>query len=137
MAGYSGTPLIKKLGIKEGHTVALINKPRGFETELGELPAGTRCGSRPRAGTDLILFFTSSRDELKNKFGQLAGMLKGAGMLWVAWPKKASGLATDLSFEVMQRIGLEAGLVDTKICSINDIWSGLKFVIRVKDRPKT
>ncbi len=136
MAGYSKTPLIKKLGIKEGYRVALVDSPKGFSKELGTLPAGVRVGPRTTNSLDLILLFVRSEEELKRKFILLAANLKTNGMIWVAWPKKSSGFVTDLSFGNVQRIGLDAGLVDVKICAVNDIWSGLKFVYRLKDRSR-
>ena len=135
MAGYSGTPLAKKLGIKEKFRVALGNAPQGFRKELGELPDGVTFVKESKKPVDLILLFVKSRSELSKNFAKLASKLAPAGMLWVAWPKKASGVPTDLSFEAVQEIGLTAGLVDTKICAIDEVWSGLRFVIRVKDRP--
>jgi hypothetical protein len=134
MAGYSGTPLIKKLGIKEDFEVALINAPAGFDNELGALPEGARVRRLTRDHTDFILIFVQRSAELNRRFAELASRLKPAGMLWVAWPKKAAKMETDLTFNVVQRIGLDAGLVDVKICAINEVWSGLKFVIRLKDR---
>jgi hypothetical protein len=134
MAGYSGTPLIKKLGIKEDFEVALINAPAGFDKELGALPAGATVRRLARGRADFILIFVRRSSELNGRFAELASMLKPAGMLWVAWPKKAAKIETDLTFNVVQRIGLDAGLVDVKICAIDEIWSGLKFVIRLKDR---
>ena len=136
MAGYSGTPLIKKLGIKEQFHIALIGAPPDFLEELGPIPEGVKILSKPKAPLDFVIVFVKSRVVLENTFRQLAATLKPAGMIWVAWPKKASGVPTDLSFDPVQKIGLEAGLVDVKICAVNDIWSGLKFVIRVKDRKK-
>lgn len=135
MAGYSETPLVLKLGIKENQRVALINAPRNFQKELGLLPAGAVVVARLQASLDLILFFASSQSELMKNFARLKARLVPNGMLWVAWPKKSSGVKTDLSFEVVQRVGLGAGLVDTKVCAVNDVWSGLRFVIRLKDRP--
>lgn len=134
MAGYSGTPLVKKLGIKEGYRIALVNAPRNFQKELGPLPAGALVVSRLQPSLNLILFFAASQSELTRNFAGLAKRLVSNGMLWVAWPKKSSGVASDLSFEVVQAVGLREGLVDTKICAVNDVWSGLRFVIRLKDR---
>ena len=134
MAGYSGTPLAKKLGIKEGHRIALVNAPQNFERELGPLPAGVVIVQRLQPSLNLILFFAASQSELTKRFAGLAKRLVSNGMLWVAWPKKSSGVATDLSFEVVQRIGLAEGLVDTKVCAVNDVWSGLRFVFRLQDR---
>jgi len=134
VAGYSGTPLAKKLGIKEGYRIALVNAPQNFERELGPLPAGVVIVQRLQPSLNLILFFAASQSELTRRFAGLAKRLVSNGMLWVAWPKKSAGVATDLSFEVVQRIGLAEGLVDTKVCAVNDVWSGLRFVFRLQDR---
>jgi hypothetical protein len=134
MAGYSGTPLVKKLGIKEGSRVALINAPENFQAELEELPADVRFMKTTTKALDLILFFVLGERILARDFKTLAARLTSNGMIWIAWPKKSSGVATDLTFERVQRIGLDAGLVDVKICAIDDTWSGLKFVYRLKDR---
>ena len=134
MAGYSGTPLAKKLGIKAGHRVGLIGALEGFEETLEGLPEGVRFSRRAAGRFDVILFFTRSHDELERRFAALAGRLHKAGGLWVAWPKKASGVATDLAEDSVRHAGLEAGLVDNKICAIDEIWSGLRFVYRLKDR---
>jgi hypothetical protein len=136
MAGYSGTPLIKKLGIKEGFRVALVNSPKGFKKELGSLPDRARYAPYAAYSLDVILLFVNSEAELRRKFLLLSANILANGMLWVAWPKKSSGVATDLSFTNVQRIGLDAGLVDVKICAVNDVWSGLKFVYRLKDRTR-
>ena len=136
MAGYSGTPLSKKLGIKEGFRVALVGAPTGFRRELVDLPKQVSFVTSLEDDLDLILFFTKSRAELSANFSRLSSKLAPAGMLWIAWPKKASGVETDLSDYVVRDTGLEAGLVDVKVCAVNDVWSGLKFVIRVKDRPR-
>lgn len=134
MAGYSSTPLVKKLGIKENARILLVDAPAGFLEELGPLPSSVSINKRPMKSLDFILLFVKTRSQLAKSFSKLAGNLSPAGMLWVAWPKKASGVATDLSFDSVQKEGLSAGLVDTKICAIDEIWSGLKFVIRLKDR---
>jgi len=135
MAGYSGTPLAKKLGIKEGFRVSLIGAPGGFLEELSDLPPRVNFVTSLAAQLDLILFFAKSQSDMTRNFPRLAAKLKPAGALWIAWPKKASGVATDLSDNSVRQIGLDAGLVDVKVCAVNEIWSGLKFVIRVKDRP--
>jgi hypothetical protein len=136
MAGYSGTPLVKKLGIKEGFRVALVGAPAGFRSELLDLPARVSFVTSVTVDLDLILFFATTQLELTRNFSRLASKLVPTGMLWIAWPKKASGVASDLSDNAVREIGLDAGLVDVKVCAVNEIWSGLKFVIRVKDRPK-
>lgn len=135
-AGYSGTPLVKKLGIKEGFRVALVGAPEGFRGELEGLPNGVSFVTTVRSQLDFILFFATTRSELTINFSLLAARLAPTGMLWISWPKKAAGVATDLSDSIVREIGLDAGLVDVKVCAVNEIWSGLKFVIRVKDRPK-
>lgn len=134
MAGYSGTPLTKKLGIKEGSRVLLVNAPKNFASELRPLPANVRFVSRAAKAVDLILLFAKSESALITVFAKLAAKIAPDGTLWIAWPKKGSGVPTDLSFNNVQQIGLDAGLVDVKICAIDDIWSGLKFVYRLRDR---
>ena len=134
MAGYSGTPLVKKLGIKEGSRIALVNAPDNFQAELVELPDNVKLMKSTTKSLDLILFFVLSERVLVRDFAKLAARLTSNGMIWIAWPKKSSGVTTDLTFEHVQRIGLDAGLVDVKICAIDDTWSGLKFVYRLKDR---
>ena len=135
-AGYSGTPLPKKLGIKPGHRVRLVDAPPGFERTLGELPASVELvGGDAEAGLDVIVCFTTSGDALRARFDALAGALAPAGMLWVAWPKKASKVPTDLTEDVVRGIALERGMVDVKVCAIDATWSGLKLVYRLADRP--
>ena len=135
MAGYSGTPLVKKLGFKEGFRTGLVNPPRGIQKELAPLPndVSISLGSLIKP-LDLIILFADSQKMLKAEFPRLARKLTQNGMLWIAWPKKASGIATDLSGNTVRDIGLAAGLVDVKVCAINDVWSGLKFVYRLEDR---
>jgi hypothetical protein len=135
MAGYSGTPLVKKLGFKNGFRAALVNSPKAFQKELRPLPDDVKVftGAVPK-GLDLIVLFTDSQQTLLKEFPRLARKLVQYGMLWIAWPKKASGVNTDLSESIVRGIGLDAGLVDVKICAVNDVWSGLKFVYRLKDR---
>ena len=134
MAGYSETSLVKKLGIKEGSRIALVSPPKAFRKTLGPLPARVKVVSQTLDDLDLILFFAKKESELAGAFALLAERLKPAGMLWIAWPKKSSGVATDLAFNNVQALGLSAGLVDTKICAVDEVWSGLKFVFRLKDR---
>ena len=136
MAGYSGTPLIKKLGVKEGFRIAIVDGPATFLKTLGEMPAMVTVVSRLQWPLDLVVLFAESEQRLAKKFPMLADKLTGNGMIWVAWPKKSSGVPTDLLFDSVQRIGLDCGLVDVKICAIDEIWSGLKFVYRLKDRSK-
>ena len=133
-AGYSGTPLVEKLGIERGSTIAILAAPPGYDRTLGPLP---RPVSRKRSLSgplDFIQFFTSRRAELERRFAQLASALAPAGMLWISWPKQASGVPTDLTEQVIRAIGLAHGLVDVKVCAVDAVWSGLKFVRRLKDR---
>jgi len=118
MAGYSGTPLPKKLGIKESHRIAFINAPVNFTLEMGELSPGVEIVKQLRAPLDLIVCFVKSEKELITRFEKLASKLAPAGMLWIAWPKKASGVPTDLTDNIVRRVGLEAGLVDNKVCGL-------------------
>jgi len=134
-AGYSGTPLVKKLGIKSGFSTVFLNAPTDFAHTL-DLPPDVVVNKTPRTGLDFVLLFVKNEKQLTQKFSHIAAKLKPNGMLWVAWPKKSSGVVTDLTFTNVQAIGLAAGLVDVKICAIDDVWSGLKFVFRVKDRPR-
>jgi hypothetical protein len=133
MAGYSNTPLIKKLGIRAGMKIAIINPPEDIADELGDLPEVNN-QLKPTKEMDFILFFTDSKREYEKNFGKLGKTLRSNGMLWIGWPKKASKLPTDLNENIIRDFGLENGLVDVKVCAITEKWSGLKFVIRVKDR---
>ena len=133
MAGYSGTPLIKKLGIKPGFRIAFVNAPIGFAKEL-DLPPDVTINSRSRQALDFAQMFVKSEKELTKEFSKYAKRLNPSGMIWVSWPKKSSGVSTDLSEGIVRAIGLAAGLVDVKICAVDEIWSGLKFVFRLKDR---
>jgi len=138
MAGYSGTPLASKLGIKPGHRVALVDAPPGFAQTLGELPEGVtlHTGLPGNEPFDVIVFFTDSRARLRLHFAALAARLTPAGGFWVAWPKKASGIATNLTEDLVRTVGLDAGLVDNKVCAVDETWSGLRSVVRAQDRPK-
>lgn len=138
MAGYSGTPLAKKLGIAAGHAVLLVGAPRGFERQLAPLPADVRLddGARGARRYDVILFFSRGASELRRRFPLLARRLTPAGGLWIAWPKKSSAVVTDLSDAVVRATGLSTGLVDNKVCAVDETWSGLRFVIRLADRPR-
>lgn len=150
MPGYSATPLPKKLGIKDGQRVAFVDAPEDVLAELkaalagceiasrqmpGLSPAGRTKASAPtKSALDFAMIFAKSKLELEKKFWPVGQRLAPAGMLWVSWPKKSSGVATDLTDNVVREIGLEAGLVDVKVCAVTEVWSGLKFVRRVKDR---
>ena len=137
MAGYSGTPLVKKLGIKEAAALLLVNPSEGFLETLGPLPADAEIVSgRGREKLDAVLLFVLSQKKLNQEFARLAARLKPAGGLWVCWPKKASAVETDLTENVIREVGLAAGLVDNKVCAVDETWSGLRFVIRLVDRKK-
>ena len=129
LAGYSGTPLVKKLGIKPNSTLALVGAPAGFEHTLGALPDGVTIRHHARGKRDLTIWFLLKRSELVRRLKSLAAVV-GDGGLWIAWPKRASGLVTDLTQNDVRRAGLAAGLVDYKICAIDHTWSGLKFATR-------
>lgn len=131
---YSGTPLPKKLGVREGSRVLLVGAPPGFE--LGALPPEVELARTAREPLDVVVLFVTERSELERRFARLASELDPAGRLWVAWPKRASGVPTDLSFEVVQGHGLAAGLVDNKSASVTEVFQGLQFVVRLKDRPR-
>lgn len=134
MAGYSGTPLVQKLGFKPGHRLAFVAAPPEFDAALGPLPDDGELVGPTAMKLDAVVLFVTAAGDLRKQFGKLATRLVPTGMLWVAWPKKASGVATDLSENVVRDIGLDAGLVDVKVCAIDATWSGLKFVIRLRDR---
>jgi hypothetical protein len=134
-SGYSGTPLLRKLGIRDGARLAIVSPPAGFEGVLGALPPGVHVRHQARGRLDVILFFVTRRAELARRFPVFVRALVPNGGLWVAWPKTTSGVATDLAFEVVQTVGLDEGLVDNKVCAIDDTWSGLRFVHRLVDRP--
>lgn len=136
MAGYSGTPLIQKIGIKPGHRVIIRNQPETFLKALGPMPQGAQHTTVLSGKANVVVCFTDRKSELKKNFPSLAGKLLPDGMLWISWPKKASGMETDLTENVVREIGLDSGLVDVKVCAIDETWSGLKFVIRSKDRPR-
>jgi hypothetical protein len=134
MAGYSGTPLVQKIGIKPGHRVVLRNHPASFVKDLGKLPDGAQSSERLSGKANVVVYFTDKKTALEKDFSRLSEALAPDGMLWIGWPKKASGRPTDLTENVVREIGLERGLVDVKVCAIDETWSGLKFVIRLKDR---
>ena len=128
MAGYSGTPLLKKLGVKDNSRVALVNAPAALPEELKTLPKGGR------SELDFGLLFLKSQAELLRDYGKTAARIVPDGMLWIAWPKKASGVVTDLSEDVIRNYALRTEFVDVKVCAIDETWSGLKLVIRKEHR---
>jgi hypothetical protein len=133
MSGYSGTPLPRKLGIKEGHVVGVRSAPAGFA--LGELPEGVRLRSRVEGRNDVIVAFFRRYADLERRWVALTAALDPDGGLWIAWPKRASGVATDITEGRVRDLALERGLVDNKVCAIDETWSGLRLVYRLADRP--
>ncbi len=136
-AGYSGTPLARKLGVSEGSSVVLVGAPEGFEEVLAAPPgAGVRRRLPPPGlrTVDVAVLFATSRADLDRRFPRVAAGLRPAGGLWVAWPKRASGVATDLTENVVREVGLAHGMVDNKVCAVTDLWSALRFVVRLRDR---
>jgi hypothetical protein len=121
--------------VKEGARLAFVGAPKDFEKTLGTLPDGVALRTRVRRPLDLIVFFTTSRAELERRFEKLAGALEPAGALWIAWPKRSSGVQTDLTEDTLREVGLPTGLVDNKVCAIDETWSGLRFVMRKENRP--
>ena len=139
MAGYSGTPLAKKLGLKDDIRIALLHVPSEVKTELRDALGNCRIQPFNRDTSkdlDFIWLFAKSRAGLDLELLPAAKALAPAGMLWISWPKKSSGVATDLNENMIRESGLDAGLVDVKVCAVTEVWSGLKFVIPVRNRPK-
>ena len=136
-AGYSGTPLAKKLGIKEGHLVSALWAPDHFEALLDPLPHGVRLRHdlRGRAPHDVLVAFVDRAGPLRERFDRARAKLDPYGGLWIVWPKQSSPLATELRESHVREYGLSTGLVDNKVCAVDDDWSGLRFVVRVADRP--
>lgn len=134
-AGYSGTPLVKKLGIKSGQRICIVDPPRGYLTNtLGRLPKGVMREQLDAGQLDIVHCFARSRDSLVLALPALRDAIAPDGSVWISWPKRASGVQTDLDGNAVRSLGLEAGLVDVKVCAIDGTWSGLKFVFRVTDR---
>ncbi len=136
---YSGTPLWKKLGIRQGSRVVVVAPPTGFDEALAAiepLPADVEMLARVAKDLDVAVLFATERRVLERRFGALQRALAPAGRLWVAWPKRASKVESDLSFAAVQGYGLERGLVDNKTASITDVYQGCQFVLRVRDRPR-
>ena len=133
-AGYSGTPLVKKLGIKPDYHIAILNAPVDYANTLGELPPVTHGELNTAHALDFIHFFTTSRAELEAEFSALKAALNYSGMLWISWPKRSSKVPTDLNEDIIRQIALDNGLVDVKVAAVDETWSALKLVYRVKDR---
>ena len=134
MAGYSGTPLPQKLGIKPGATIVVINEPAHFRKLLGKLPDGVRFSNRIGANPNFSHLFSIRRHELEKQLTRLRAKLADAVTIWISWPKKSAGVATDITEDVIRAVALPLGLVDTKVCAIDETWSGLKLMIRRENR---
>lgn len=134
VAGYSGTPLPRKLGIRPGARVVLSRAPEGFDATLGDLPDGVRVLRRMPVSAEVVVLFTDRRADLERRLPAAHAAILPDGGLWVAWPKRASGLPTDVTEDVVRDIALAAGLVDNKVCAIDETWSGLRLVVRLRDR---
>jgi len=135
--GYSGKPLIKKLGLQDNMRIYIHNNPGAeYENELGQLPSGVISVKRPEKDLDFIHMFTKSLDELKARLPEFVNCIKPSGMIWISWPKKASKISTDLTENVIRDFALTLKLVDIKVCAVTEIWSGLKLVIRKENRQK-
>ncbi|QKJ33111.1 DUF3052 family protein [Mucilaginibacter mali] len=133
-AGYSGTPLAKKLGIKQGFDIALVNAPDYYFQLFTDLPADLQIANEISSGHDLIHLFVKDKQSYLSLLPMLKDQIKQNGMVWVSWPKKASKIVTDITEDIIRNEALQNGLVDVKVCAVDEVWSGLKLVIRVKDR---
>jgi hypothetical protein len=134
MAGYSKRTLIEKLGIKTGSSILLLNAPPDYGQTLGALPDGVKTARKLAGRLDFIQFFTDQRADLEKRFPALRTSLSFDGTLWISWPKAAAKVKTDLNENIVREIGLRNGLVDVKVCAVDERWSGLKFIYRLEDR---
>ncbi len=134
MAGYSGTPLAQKLGIKPAMTVTVINQPAGYRQLLGEGADGVEFSDRTRTDSSFVHLFTTRRRELEKRLSRLRMKLPDTCMVWVSWPKKSAGVPTDITEDVIRAVALPLGFVDVKVCAIDETWSGLKLMIRREQR---
>ena len=134
MAGYSGTPLAQKLGIKPGQEVATIDTPAGYRKLVAPLPEGVSFATDIAAGASFVHLFATKRQALEKELKRLRRLLADTGVLWVSWPKKSSGVATDITEDVIREVCLPLGFVDVKVCAVDETWSGLKLMIRREDR---
>jgi hypothetical protein len=134
MAGYSGTPLATKLGIKDGHRVGLLNAPDGFVALLEPLPPDVELVAGVRSRRDVVVAFVRRRSEIESKLTAMTRAIFPDGAIWIAWPKRASKLPTDVTEDVVRAVALPTGLVDNKVCAIDDTWSGLRLVVRRENR---
>lgn len=134
MAGYSGTPLQKKLGIKEGLSVFIFQPPTPYFDWISPLPTGVKIKTKLTAQVDFVHLFVKDQKTFNKEFVRSKKQLKKDGMMWISWPKKASKVLTDLDENIIREFGLKNGLVDVKVCAVDEVWSGLKFMFRIKDR---
>jgi len=130
MAGYSGTPLAKKLGIKEGSKVLLVGGPDGYLKLLEPLPGDVEFVSRISESIDIIHFFSTNKAELEKALTTYRARIKPTAVVWVSWPKKSANVSTDITEDTVREVALPLGFVDIKVCAVNDVWSGLKLVVR-------
>ena len=135
-AGYSGTPLAKKLGVKDGSRLLLLDAPKGYEKLLAPLPPGVAFGDKPGAAIDIAHLFVTRREDLAKQLAALRKKLKPDATLWISWPKKASKVPTTITEDVIRELALPIGWVDVKVCAVDDTWSGLKLVVRKELRGK-
>jgi Protein of unknown function (DUF3052) len=133
-AGYSGTPLARKLGIKDGFHISLINAPEYYMELFTDLPANLYFDHNKHEKVDFIHFFTKSKEEYTSLLPSLRARIKSNGIIWVSWPKRASKVVTDITEDIIRNFAIKTGLVDIKVCAVDETWSGLKLVIPVKDR---
>jgi hypothetical protein len=134
MAGYSGTPLPQKLGIKKGMRIIAIGVPENYRKLLGKLPDDIEFSNKPDVGAQFIHFFVTRRNDLEKGLPRLRNTLADRGTLWISWPKKSAGVATDMTEQVIRSVALPLGLVDVKVCAVDETWSGLKLMIRREQR---
>ena len=134
MAGYSGTPLAQKLGIKAGQKVVTINAPAGYSKLLASLPEAVSFARKATAGANFVHLFISERKALEKELNRLRKLIADTGVLWISWPKKSSGLGSDITEDVIREVCLPLGLVDIKVCAVDETWSGLKLMIRRENR---
>ena len=135
-AGYSGTPLAKKLGIKEGLAIRLVNQPEYYFDLFTDFPQNISILADEKKKKNFIHYFVKEAKQLKKDIISLRNEIEQDGMIWISWPKKSSKVATDISEDIIRKLALENGLVDIKVCAVDEIWSGLKLVIPVKDRKR-
>jgi hypothetical protein len=134
MAGYSGTPLIKKLGINSGQVAIIVNSPANYKKLLGKLPAGAKLSERVTSEFQFLHFFSTDRADLAKQLRNFRAKIADTGVLWVSWPKKSAKVATDITEDVIRAVALPLGFVDTKVCAVDETWSGLKLMIRRENR---